>query len=319
MRLFVLLGFGFLHGEYLWSGDILFFYAAWGMVLFPFIGASLKGLSIGFVLLYGITLLANSYGAATDPASISMEVQQQISHLFLPSAEQVEHMIKVYQGTRDDIRGFESTFIQDGKELGLDAIWPLFMESLSAIFRIGAMMCLGLLLYKNGFLTGNWSKPAYKWVAKFGIISGMIISIVGLLYNYSHGYQDAFKYFGIGNSFVLISSPLMVVAYIALIQILVKSDMSKLWSQPLAKVGRMALSMYLMQSVIGVYLFWGIGLGWYGQVDRTELVLIAIVIAAVQLVLASWWLKAFRYGPMEWLWRSLTYRSFEPLIRKERV
>ena len=317
IRLLILLGFGYLHGHYLWSGDILFFYAAWGMALFPFMGASVKGLTIGFFLLYGITLISASYGAAIDPELLSVQVQQQISHLFNPGADQIAYMIEVYHGTRDDINTFESTFIQDGQELSLAAIWPLFMESLSAIFRAGSMMLLGLLLYKNGFLIGAWSKQTYKWVARFGITSGVTISVLGLLYNYSHGYQDAFKYFGIGNSFVLISSPLMVVGYIALVQVLLKSAKSKVWSQALAKVGRMALSLYLMQSVIGVYLFWGMGLSWYGQVDRTELVMIAVAIGVVQITLATWWLTYFRYGPMEWLWRSLAYRSFEGFIRRE--
>ena len=176
------------------------------------------------------------------------------------------------------------------------------------------MITLGFLLYKNGFLTGSWNEKAYKRAAAIGIGVGTAVSLTGLIYNYSHEYMDLSQYFGLGNTFIVISSPFMVLGYIALVQLLVRQTKAVIWSKPVARVGRMALTMYLMQSCIGVFLFWGVGLAWFGQVDRAELVIISVCIGALQLSIANLWLKYFQFGPMEWLWRCLTYRSFVNIL-----
>ncbi|RYV00852.1 hypothetical protein SOPP22_18820 [Shewanella sp. OPT22] len=314
IRLFVLLIFGYLHLNYLWSGDILMFYAAWGMVLFPFIGSSKKGLTILFVVLYSIVILG-ALGTRFDAEGLSQNELSQISVFFKPTVEQAEHLIEIYRGSLSDIANFESSLTVDDKEMGMGVLLILMMDSISALVRAGAMIALGFLLYKNGFLTGKWSEKSYKMSALIGIAIGIIVSYLGLIYNYSHDYSDPQQYFGLGNTFIVISSPFMVLGYIALVQILLNRSRFARWTQAVAKVGRMALTMYLMQSVIGVFLFWGVGLAWFGHVDRTELVFITLCIALTQISIASIWLKYFQYGPMEWLWRCLTYRSFVNILK----
>jgi len=80
----------------------------------------------------------------------------------------------------------------------------------------------------------------------------------------------------------------------------------------LGAVGRMALTNYLMQTLICTTLFYGHGLGLYGQVERNEQILIVVGIWAVQLTIAPFWLRYYHFGPTEWLWRSLTYWQFQP-------
>ncbi|HEY0660535.1 MAG TPA: DUF418 domain-containing protein [Lysobacter sp.] len=83
----------------------------------------------------------------------------------------------------------------------------------------------------------------------------------------------------------------------------------------LAPAGRMALSNYLMQSVVGTMVFYGYGAGLAGQIDRVGQLLLVVVVFALQLALSHWWLRHFRFGPVEWLWRAVTYLSWPPLRR----
>ena len=314
IRLFVLLVFGYLHMTYLWSGDVLMLYAAWGMCLFPLVGVSQRGLSICFAVLYSIVVVS-ALGANIDVAALNEQSYQQFMLLFIPSAEQAQQMTNIYQGSLADIAQFENTLTLDGKEIPLDVFMPLLMESISGMVRAGAMISLGFLVYKNGFLTGGWSRKTYQLTATIGVGLSIVISAAGLIYNYGHDYRDPAQYYDIGNTFIVISSPFMVLGYIALIQLLHTSGKLVKCSKAVSKVGQMALTMYLMQSLISVFLFWGIGLSWYGQVDRTELVVIALCIGLFQLTIASLWLSFFKYGPMEWLWRCLTYRSLVGIVK----
>jgi uncharacterized protein len=97
-----------------------------------------------------------------------------------------------------------------------------------------------------------------------------------------------------------------------------------LWRQPswqarlahLAPTGRMALTNYLMQTLIGITIFYGIGFGFGLRMGATWFPLLALAILMSQTLLSRWWLERFRFGPMEWLWRSLTYRHWQPLRRR---
>jgi len=91
-----------------------------------------------------------------------------------------------------------------------------------------------------------------------------------------------------------------------LLLLLQRSTIARLL-QPLGATGRMALTTYLTQSVVCTLLFYGYGLGWYGQVGYTGNLIITLVLFSCQMAISSWWLKRFRFGPVEWLWRRLTY------------
>ena len=86
--------------------------------------------------------------------------------------------------------------------------------------------------------------------------------------------------------------------------------------QRLAAVGRMALTNYLQQSIISLFLFTGIGFGLLNELRRSELYLVVLLICIFQMSVSSWWLSRFYYGPAEWLWRSLTYSKFQKFNRQ---
>jgi uncharacterized protein len=87
----------------------------------------------------------------------------------------------------------------------------------------------------------------------------------------------------------------------------------------LAAIGRMALTNYLLQSLICAFVFYGWGLGLYGRMERREYYLILLSIWLFQLVVSPIWLSRFRFGPMEWLWRTLTYGSLQPMLVSRRT
>jgi uncharacterized protein len=84
---------------------------------------------------------------------------------------------------------------------------------------------------------------------------------------------------------------------------------------PLANIGKMALTTYLTQSIVGVFLFFHVGFGLFGKTTPAQNIGICIVIFALQMIFSTWWLKKFYYGPVEWLWRSATFLKWQPLVR----
>lgn len=110
-----------------------------------------------------------------------------------------------------------------------------------------------------------------------------------------------------------LGSPALGLAYIAALTLLLQRDDWKKLFAPLGAVGRMALTNYLLQSVAFVLLFFGYGLGWFGQVGPFGGFMLCLPLFALQIVGSMWWLRRFRFGPAEWLWRSLTYGKLQPM------
>ena len=107
--------------------------------------------------------------------------------------------------------------------------------------------------------------------------------------------------------------PLVAMGHVGLVMLACKLGLLRGISRRLAAVGRMALTNYLMHSVILTTVFYGYGLGLYGQVPRFSQMGFVVAVLALQLYLSPWWLARFRFGPVEWLWRSITYWKFQPM------
>src|SRR5262249_12027455 len=108
---------------------------------------------------------------------------------------------------------------------------------------------------------------------------------------------------------------MVALGHAAVVMLICKSSRAWLLT-PLAAVGQMALTNYLSQSAICTTLFYGYGFGWYGKLERYELWYVVLAIWAFQLALSPIWLRIFRFGPMEWLWRSLTYWKCQPFLNR---
>lgn len=121
----------------------------------------------------------------------------------------------------------------------------------------------------------------------------------------------------IGIGIISIFGPVLTAAYIAGMVMLIDRRPSLPFLPPFASVGRMALTNYLMQSLIATTLFYGYGLGLGGNVGKLGTIGISLLIFAAQILFSVLWLRFFRYGPVEWLWRSLTYGVRQPMVREQ--
>ncbi len=114
---------------------------------------------------------------------------------------------------------------------------------------------------------------------------------------------------------VTIGGPAQSLAYAAALTLLLRGEHWKQWLRAIGSAGKMALSNYLLQSVICTTIFYGYGFGLFGSVDQATGLGLAALIFAVQVGFSAWWLSRFQFGPMEWLWRTFTYGKRQPMQR----
>ena len=173
-------------------------------------------------------------------------------------------------------------------------------------------MMIGMALYKNGFMTGSWSAADYRRlglrltaIGAFiltGIASGLIYRDFDILLMLNASYAWNWP-----------SQLLMTVGYAALLIGLIRQFSASAWIQQVSAVGRAAFSNYLGTSMLMTFLFYGWGLGLYGSIGRAELYLFVVATWTLMLLWSKPWLSHFRYGPLEWLWRSLARRRVQSL------
>ncbi len=181
--------------------------------------------------------------------------------------------------------------------------------SLSVVWREGGLMLLGMALYQWGVLTAKRSRAFYGWLALIGFGLGLPMVGYGVINSLNGAAELAVDPNEIGSVFVALG-------YIAMVMFIAKL---KFFSQAVnwfAPVGRMALTNYIMQSVICTTIFYGYGFGLQGKLDRVEQLLVVGGVWLFQLVVSPIWLRHFRFGPMEWVWRSLSYGKWQPMRRQ---
>jgi len=309
-RLAVLLGFGLIHAYLIWVGDILILYSVLGVVLLlAFRKRKPKTLLIWSVICLLIPLLINGalFGLVAvaqmtpDGAAMMQQVfaeQTQIAAEGAAQADQVYATGSFVAITRQRAQEMNTVYIT----------WP-FMA-----FNVLAMFVLGLYAGKQHIfaqIPGNL--PFIRKIWWWGLIVGVIGNLLYVI-------------FGTMSSRSLPSIPLLISLTgqtfgAPALALFYMSSLALLWQRPawqprlaqLAPVGRMAISNYLLQSLICTILFYGYGFGLYHQVGIAVGLLLTVVIYVLQIPLSNWWLAHFRFGPVEWLWRSLTYGRRQPM------
>jgi uncharacterized protein len=107
----------------------------------------------------------------------------------------------------------------------------------------------------------------------------------------------------------------LALAYVGLFMLAFKTNTGNKFLSLLAPVGKMAFSNYIMQSLIGNFVFLSAGMGYFGQVGPVYYTLFGIGVFVIQVIISTIWLKYFNYGPVEWIWRSATYKKWQPFIK----
>jgi uncharacterized protein len=289
--------FGLAHFFLVWWGDILFLYAVIGCIAFAFRGLEADPLirlalilyGLGFaimLLLSGSLLLFEWAGGASDVGTDAATIAGEIA---------------LYQG------GY-ATILQH--RLFDQWSYPLTSIGYNALETL-PLMLLGTGLYKNGFLAGEWTQAEYRRWALRGIGGGgggfVLLAGIGA----ANDYADSVMI----NIFTAWSLPfrlLMTLGYAAALILVIQRWSTTAIMTRVAAAGRAAFSNYLGTSIIMTSIFYGYGLGLFGQLGRAELYLFVPPMGAVMLLWSAPWLTRFHYGPLEWLWRSLARGRPQP-------
>jgi len=300
-RMFWLLVFGMLHAYLLWAGDILVAYSLCGMLVFVFRKQqpqNLLWISLAFLL---VPLLIYLGGYFSNPYW-SPEDHRSLAQGWNPGPEILQKEISALQGDwlmQMESRVPASIFMQTSLFF-MDVFW-----------RVTSMMLLGMALFKWKIITAERSRGFYLRMMIIGLALGYLLSGWGVVLNFSTGWEARTSMF-LFKHFNYFGSLAVALGYIGMIMLLVQSSFMNHLKNALAATGRMAFSNYILMSLIGTFIFYGHGLGLFGKAERTYQVLIMIAIWLIVVAFSMLWLKHFRFGPLEWLWRSLTYWKRQP-------
>jgi uncharacterized membrane protein YeiB len=181
-----------------------------------------------------------------------------------------------------------------------------------AVILVG-MFLLGVWFVRSGVMVDSARHLAFfRTLALWGLPLGIGLGLLSGLIAMSHTPGDRYDGWGIARGLLMLGNLPACLGYVGLMVTMLHSR--GLWSRVrvLAAPGRMALTNYLLQSLICMLFFYGFGLGHWGMPRARQVLFVALVYAA-QIAFSNWWLARFRYGPMEWLWRGFTYRQVPPL------
>jgi uncharacterized protein len=170
-----------------------------------------------------------------------------------------------------------------------------------------------MALLKDGILKAAKSKRYYLVMVLAGYSIGLTTNYFEGSYQVDH--QFAILPFYLTDITHELGRVPTTIGHIGLIMLFIKSGMLPFLQRSLAAVGQMAFTNYIMHSVICNFIFLGYGFGMYGKLQRHEMYYIVFSIWIFQLIVSPIWLKYFRFGPLEWVWRSLTYWERQPMKR----
>jgi uncharacterized protein len=313
-RLGWLLAIGILHVVLLWYGDILVFYALFGFLLILFRKKSNKSIVIwaSVILLIPITLAilftlmfqlalsmpesAPSVQASLDASDASMRQFIQDALVIYPTGsfrEIVMIRLKEYANILGGIL--------------------FFFPNVLAMFLVGV-----LLARKRVFENLDEHAGFFRKLLLFSLPVALLGNLL-YIYAAANGSMMVFNRFMI---FMMIGQniggPALTLVYISIIVFIFRKGYLKKITSAIAGTGRMALTNYLMQSVIATTLFFSYGFGLYGKINLWQGILLTLAIYVTEIIWSNYWLRYYQYGPMEWLWRTLTYRKKQKMkIRQE--
>ena len=175
-----------------------------------------------------------------------------------------------------------------------------------------AYMLLGMASLRSGLLTGEWPRAAYRRIAAWGLGIGVLCYAAIACIPIRHGFDVS----AVAASDLLWSEPVrpvMILGWACLIILLLRPGGGL--TMCVAAAGRMAFTNYIVTTAICTTLFYGYGFGLYGMLSRTGLIPVVVVICGAMLGWSKPWLDRFRYGPLEWVWRSLVRQAPQRMRR----
>lgn len=301
-RLLALALFGLIHGIFIWAGDILLTYALSGAILLLFRNRQQKTLLWWAGSLFALPILVNSvflglYFSRWRPGWMNPKP---------PDVGKYLAVINLYaHGTVRQI------FAQNWVE------WKHQLPTVAFAIYATGLFLLGMWVWRAGIVQHlEEYKPILKkvcaWCLPIGLVMSIYYAVVTAVVPEGHVSMWAWS----AQVLWLPGSHILAAGYASGLALLfLREDWSRRLA-PFAAVGRTALTNYLMQSVICTLFFYHYITGWYGRVGPALALVPTVVLYAAQVGISNWWLQRYRFGPMEWLWRGMTYGRF-PSLRKE--
>jgi uncharacterized protein len=297
-----LLLIGLAHAYLLWYGDILVTYAICALALYPFRHVRPKRLLVTGLLVLCVAPVV-SQGWGYHVRHLPEAERAEALAAMRPSEEQIAAEIEAYRG------GWWGQMEHRAKtSLWLETLILAFFT----LWRAGGLMLIGMAFYKWGVITAARSPAFYRRLALGGFGLGVPLVAFGMAYVLQHDFSFRATWLD-GGLFNYFGSLGVSLGYIAVVMLWCLTVAPGPVTRSLAAVGRMALTNYLMQTILCVLIFYGYGLGLFAHLSRSALWLVVLAIWAFQMLVSPWWLARFRFGPFEWLWRTMTYRRLQPM------
>jgi uncharacterized protein len=298
-RLMVLLLLGLLHAAFFWYGDILAPYALMGFILYLFRRSSPRKILIWASILYLWPLIVSGLMTTVAAAGIPMK------GFDISDPDKLAAAIGAYSSGP-----YSAIFAERMKENAFMAFGLLFFYP-----RYLGMFLLGLLVWRKGIPAGLAANAALlRRCRNWGLALGLPLNLAGVALNEIY-HPDPFGYSPILfliNTLTSIGVPLLSLFYVCSLALLAQNPVWLDRLRPFGAVGRTALSNYLLQTLICTTLYYSYGFALYGKVGPLLGLVPTFAIYATLLWLSQWWVLRFAIGPMEWIWRTLTYGERQP-------
>jgi uncharacterized protein len=303
-RMFWLLVIGLVHAYLIWDGDILVPYALCGIILLWWVRRLPAWGLVTIAVLFLAIGTGLNVGHGLSWESMTEAERAREAQFMMPTREQTAQQLAAMQGSYPQVVAHRAAFVFMAQTL----YFLVFF-----FWRCGGMMLLGMALFKWGFLDGRLSAATYMRTAAVCLLAGLSLASYGVFE--LERVRFAMPQRTIADVWNYSGSVLASVGYAAALILLIKQNLLSGLRRRLAAVGQMAFSNYLFQSVVTSILFLGWGFGLAGRLDYAGQLAVVAAIWAVQLALTPVWLAHYRFGPAEWVWRSLTYWKRQPMLR----
>ena len=326
-RMLWLILFGALHGWLIWAGDILYAYGLFGLLIVPMRNVSPRKLLITAgvaLLLLSLAIVGQgfSHRSTRNEAMAARAVEAQGRPLTkeqqdakkewdeaynqaLPSKQKLQEEIDNYR------KGYGGVMTERARIMRQFNFVPVYFPG---GFDIWGLMLIGMALFKLGILQGERSSGFYARMAAIGYAVGIAVNSLSIYGMIAYNYDIVASMFW--NTPYQIGRVSVALGHASVLILLAKSGGMRWLTDRLSAVGQMAFSNYISHSIIYALVFYAPGLRLFGQLQRYQLYYIVLGMWILSLAISPIWLRHFRFGPLEWCWRSLTYWQRQPMRRR---
>lgn len=318
--------FGIVHAYFLWLGDILYPYALCGLALFPFrkmapkklllIGGVLavleSGLYVGGGFHFRDVINKGTAAIAAEKSGQKLTEDQESDKRSYeswrkesrPTAEELKKDADQWRGSPAKVIAVRAKSVAPGHS-------QPYYSPLSGSWDIWCMMFLGMGLFRLGVFSGERSTRFYAMTILIGYGIGLPLNTYSAWLIIKSNFDPVIHFFA--NSSYDLGRLTVALGHMGVLMLLCKAGALKWLTNSLGAIGQMAFSNYITQSIITAFIFTGYGFAAYGKLQRYQIYYVVAAIWVFQMIVSPIWLRHFRFGPLEWCWRSLTYWKRQPM------